>query len=398
MTWVLALLAVTLWAVAISRLYASSTSRSQQLMTATVTAFALSATLNVAAVGRAVVAVGGEQTLIVADHIAFLAVEALILLFVREISGRGLARRTIVVLVALTLAATTALLLVVGPTEEAMKYTNSLREHPWAWPWLGYWSITTIFALWAYGTGAVFYWRSTRQVRARAEALGVVLIAVGVTIALLINVLRACVVISAPLEEMKVWRGWSASLTLGAGTVLSVAVVGGLVIKTVVTWPARQRAWRLQREAVTALEPLWKVLTSVIPNITLDNRALTSLSGLRMSQRSRLYRRTIEINDGLLALGSYASAPLRQQARDQALATGEQASSAEVIADAVAVRLALRSYRERSPVQRCHDLVAKRPGGFSTEVERLSALAQAMAHCPLTARITGRLLEMESTP
>lgn len=397
MTWVLAPIAAALWVVAASRARAPSTSDAQRLMTATVTFFALAVTLNVPAVARAVVALGGERTLLIVDHLAVMAVEALILLFVREINGRGLARRTIAALIALTLSATTALLLVAGPTQEAMRYSTSLQEHPWAWPWVGYWSITIAFGLWAFTTGAAFYWRSVREPHAPAEALGVALIAVGVSIALLITVLRACIVISAPLEGMRLWQGWSIPLALSAVWVLFLVVVGGLVAKTAATWPARQRTWRLQREAVTTLEPLWKALTSVVPNITLDNRVLASVAGVRMSQRDKLYRRTIEINDGLLALTSYTSAPRWQQAMDQALATGQTPSSAAVVADAVALRLALHSYRERCPVEQSHALVTKRSGDFSTEVERLSALARAVTRCPLTAGITADLLEMENT-
>lgn len=398
MTWVLAPIAAALWVLAANRLRSAPASAAQRLMTATVTSFALTVTLKVPLVRHGVTAVGGQPADIVSDHLATMSVQVLILLFVREISGRGLTRRTITVLATLTLTCTTGLLLVMGPTYEAMTYSSSALTYPWAWPWVCYWSLTIVFGLWAFGTGAAFYWRYSRRVQPQGEALGVVLIAVGTSIALLVTVLRACIVISAPLEGMRIWEGWALPTALAAVTVLLMVVVAGLASKTVTTWPARRRTWRGQRESVSALEPLWKDLTSAIPNITLDHRALAPLAGIYSSQRDKLYRRMIEINDGLLALTSYTSAPLWRQAMDQALATGEAPGRARVVADAVTLRLALRNYRDRSPVvQASTHLVTEQSGDFSTEVDRLSDLATTTARCPLTARITERLLEMETT-
>ena len=398
MTWVLAPTAIALWALTLSRLRASATSRAQSVMTATVLALAAAVTLNVPAIWQAVITAGGEPVAIVADHVLTMTVQTLILLFVHEITGRGLTTRAIVGAAAVAVAVSTTALLILGPTSAAMLYKNAVQHHPAGWPWLAYWSATIAFGFWAFGSGARFYWRYPRQAGERGEALGFVLIGVGTTIALLLTVLRAGVLISAPLRQLRIWGGWAESTAFALGAVLSVIIAAGLMAKPTASWLARVKTWRDHRRSVADLEPLWAALTAAVPNIALDQRAMASLMGARLSPHDRLYRRMIEVNDGLLALAPYTSAPLWRDALDQALANGETRQRAHVVADTVALHVALARYRARSPVaQTSRHLVTRQADDFSAEIQRLSELARASTHCPLTAQITTQQMrEMES--
>lgn len=397
MTWMFAPAAAALWGLTLSRLLIRSTSRAQRVMTATVSCLAVVVTLQVPLIREGVLATWGERVLIIGDHLAAIAVEMLILLFVREIQGQGVTSRAIVGITAAVAAVTTGLLLLVGPTNEAMTYGVSAATYPSAWPWLTYWSITIAFGFWAFGAGARFYWRYPRQAGARGEALGIMLLGVGTTIALVVTMLRAGVVISAPVRQMQVWDGWATRVALVLVVVLLVAIVGGLMARAAASWVAQYATWRYHRRSVAAVEPLWRTLTTAVPNLTLDHRAMVSLMGARLSQRDTLYRRVIEINDGLLALGPYTSATVRDEALEEALAAGELPDRAHLVADTVAVHIALERYRSRSrAAQASAHLVTRQAGDFSAEVRRLSEIARASCDCPLTAEITQRMREKES--
>lgn len=396
MTWVAAPVGIALWALVIRRSWLRSPSSAQMIMTATVASLAAVVTLQVPVVRDGVIAAGGEMAAIIGDHLLALGVELLILLFVREIQGRGMSPRIIVGLTVAAATASTALLVIVTSTSEAMTYASSVERYPFGWPWLSYWSITIVYGLWAFGSGARFYWRYPRQAGARGEALGFLLIGVGTTIALALTVLRAGVAISAPVRQMRLWDGWAEEAALVLAAVLFAVIVAGLMSTTAASWLAQCSARRAHRRSVAALEPLWRSLTDAVPNITLDHRTLVSLMGVRLSQRDKLYRRMIEINDGLLALAPYTSAPLRQESFDQALSMGELPRHAHVVADTVTVAVALERYRARSPAaQPSTDLVTRQAGDFTAEVQRLSEIARA-SRWPLTAQITQQMLEKES--
>lgn len=397
MSWALAPMAAVLWALAFSRLRVKDASRAQKLMTATVLLLAATVTLFIPVVSDALSAVAGTPVADASSHLLAMAVETLILLFVREIRGAGVGP-LVIVGIALAAAGASTALLVAGVMSEATTYEASAQVYPWSWPWVSYWSITSAFDLWAFSAGARFYWRYPRQAALGSESLGLLLIGVGTTIALFLSMLRAGAVITAVLGQDHIWDGWAAALASVLIAALVVAVVAGLMSKAALSWPARWRAWRAQRRSLADLEPLWHTLTSAVPNITLDQRAVVSLTGTRLSQRDRLYRRVIEINDGLLALAPYTSALLWQQVFDRARTAGQPARQAQVVADAVALEASLARYRAGSPAaQASTHLVTRQPADFSAEVQRLSALAQASSCQPHKAQVTQRPREMEST-
>lgn len=398
MTWFFTPVAVALWALAAARLRASGTSPAQRLMTATVVSLAANVTLRVPVVWEGVSAAGGALAAIGAKHLLTMVTETLILLFVREIHGRGVGARAIVGIAVAAAIAITGLLFFTGPADVGLTYEGYARLYTSSWPWMAYWSITLAFGMWAFWAGSRFYWRYQHRAGRGPEALGFMLIGLGATIALLITVLKAAVVLTALVGQMSVWNGWAIKVAPVLIMALILAVVAGLISKSAASWWARWGERRDHRRSLAALEPLWRGLTSAVPNIALDQRAMASLTGNHLSPHDKLYRWVIEINDGLLALASYTSAPLWQEAFDHARAAGEPAQQARVIADTVALNVSLARYRARSRVEQpSTHLVTRQSGDFSIEVERLSLLSHTGQRCRLTAQITQRMLEMETT-
>ena len=396
MTWLYPTVALALWALVIARARASSTSTAQRLMSATVVFLAANVTLRVPVVWEAVGDVAGGAFAIGCKHLLTMTTETLILLFVREVHGRGISRRAIVATALAAGAAITALLFVVEPTDAALTYEGYARLYTSSWSWMAYWSITVAFGLWAFTAGARFYWRYQHQAGRGADGLGFLLIGLGTSIAALITALKACVVLSALLGRMSLWDGWAIKVAPLMIAALVLAVVAGLVSKSTAARWARWRARGEHLRSLSVLEPLWQTLTRAVPNITLDHRAMASLTGRHLSAHDKLYRRVIEINDGLLVLAPYTSAPLWQEALERAHASGEPAQQARVIADTVALHASLTNYRAHlQAASSTAHLVTRQSGDFSAEVDRLSLLARASRCCPLTAHITQQMLERE---
>ncbi|MFB6560564.1 MAB_1171c family putative transporter [Streptomyces sp. NPDC056400] len=108
-------------------------------------------------------------------------------------------------------------------------------------------------------------------------------------------------------------------------------------------WPLSQlRRRRWERNSFTALEPLWREVTSAVPEVVLDPG---STDADTHDLDFHLHRRVIEINDGVLALRRYRQAAVRdaaaaEVARRGAADTpeGDAEVEAAVIAAAVAAK------------------------------------------------------------
>ncbi|MCG8920785.1 hypothetical protein L6E12_34020, partial [Actinokineospora sp. PR83] len=104
------------------------------------------------------------------------------------------------------------------------------------------------------------------------------------------------------------------------------------------------RRYRLHRR----LGPLWRALHRADPTIALDPPAVPDalvLGGLR----PRLYRRVIEIRDGLLALRPYRCRDTTESARAAATAAGLTGRELAAAVEAAAVAAALRSRADGTP-------------------------------------------------
>jgi hypothetical protein len=124
-------------------------------------------------------------------------------------------------------------------------------------------------------------------------------------------------------------------------TAAHVLVLVGATLPAIVGWLQRYR--HFQR-----LGPLWRALYEADPAIALDPPATPDLLALR-GLRLRLYRRVIEIRDGLLALRPYREQHVAAVARERARSAGLRGARLDATVEAATVAAALRSRAAGDP-------------------------------------------------
>ena len=114
--------------------------------------------------------------------------------------------------------------------------------------------------------------------------------------------------------------------------VSQVLVLLGIVLPALAGWVSRFRLYR-------RLSPLWTVLYRADPAIALDPPGVLALGKLKL----RLYRRVIEIRDGLLALQPYRDPGVAVTARERAQQAGLRGTRLEAEVEATVVAAALHA-------------------------------------------------------
>jgi hypothetical protein len=145
-----------------------------------------------------------------------------------------------------------------------------------------------------------------------------------------------------------------------------LAVSGGLLVAVGAMWPAvrltRQRLKRALHAYVQhrQLYPLWRALYEISPTIALDPPSSRSADVVRFfAPNFRLYRRIIEIRDGLLVLRPYYDAGVQHVARRVGAMHGVSRESASARAEAVVIKAAVTAAMEgRRPVVSAVDPVS----------------------------------------
>jgi len=182
--------------------------------------------------------------------------------------------------------------------------------------------------------------RYARAADAPALRIGMRLVAAGTAIALLYLVNKVVLTAAArfgfayPLGALPV---------VGAGlpAAADVLVLVGATLPATAGWLHRYRHYQ-------HLGPLWRALYRAEPAIALDPPAgpdLLAVGGLRL----RLYRRVIEIRDGLLVLHPYRADDVAAAAREHARLAGLSGRRLEATVEAAAVAAALRSHASGNP-------------------------------------------------
>ncbi|MCC2279948.1 hypothetical protein LKL35_31660 [Streptomyces sp. ET3-23] len=164
-------------------------------------------------------------------------------------------------------------------------------------------------------------------------------------------------------------------------------LVAGL---TMPSWgPRVSDGRRMARNFITyqRLHPLWHALSTAVPGIALDPQPAGRLARLLPGDINfRLYRRVIEIQDGLLALRPYMDSDIIAAARRSADEAGLSGDALQAQAQAVSLAAALRAKRDhrQQPGEEPAPLGpdATRGGGYADEVAWLLKVAQAYTVLP----------------
>jgi hypothetical protein len=138
------------------------------------------------------------------------------------------------------------------------------------------------------------------------------------------------------------------------------------------------------------LENLWKALSDAAPSITLTDPGFTLREGLRTrTAEFRLYRRIIEIRDGLLMLAPHLDSTVRQEAeragRDGGL-TGDELRAAILAAQIATALHTSRPLPQRS-TQGARSVSEPDQMNVLQEATWLTQVAAALDHSPTVHRV-----------
>jgi hypothetical protein len=210
------------------------------------------------------------------------------------------------------------------------------------------------------------FWRTSRSASAGLLRHGLRAMATGISLVALYAVLKTAAIlahafgIAMPVEQAE--PAANALRTIGTIICLvGVAVPASGKLRSVVY--AYRSLW--------ALRPLWGVMRRTFPDVILfpRRRALVELAGVDEVQL-RLYRRVIEIRDGMLTLRDYLPAGALAAAR-------EYVGDDPALVEACGIALALRRHRAGVAPTEHGDRWADIGGELADEVAWLSGVSAA---------------------
>jgi hypothetical protein len=152
-----------------------------------------------------------------------------------------------------------------------------------------------------------------------------------------------------------------------ASTVLAFVV--GLLWPGAVRWPLMRHI--IAYHAYRRLRPLWRAYVQAEPGIALAETGRPTLRDIEL----RLYRRVIEIRDGMLAVRPYADARSREIAFREAQRAGH--TNPDLVGEAAGLEVARRAKLQGLP--QAHDHADALTGGadLADEIRVLTRIAKA---------------------
>ncbi|GAA4550745.1 hypothetical protein GCM10023192_76070 [Amycolatopsis samaneae] len=173
------------------------------------------------------------------------------------------------------------------------------------------------------------------------------------------------------------------------GLVVVALWFAGVVLTTwqgVVERPLRGLA---ARRGIRAVTPLWSVLVAALPQLHL---APTAWHGAEFS----LYRRLIEIRDGLLALRGHVPPELAEWVRESARRHAAPADEPTTTAAGLAAALVAREHGRGWPEPPAAPTAAT--PSIAAETAWLSAVSAAFTRSPVVAEVRDRAVAAYATP
>lgn len=149
-----------------------------------------------------------------------------------------------------------------------------------------------------------------------------------------------------------------------------------------VRWVIRQRSYR---RSYRQLEPLWRAVHAVVPEVRFPPRDGAT------RPRLRLYGRVTEIHDAEFVVRPYVDDVLRAEVVAAAAEAGLVGDEAGAVVDAVLLAAGLTAVRDDRATAPLADPVRSAPSGLTEidlgdEVRRLEAMSAAYVRSPLVAR------------
>lgn len=187
----------------------------------------------------------------------------------------------------------------------------------------------------------------------------------------------------------RVSSGWSDLTWMCGDTGTLLTLIGW----TLPGWGPRLSGLRYQRHIRTQhrrLEILWKALSDAAPSITLTDPCFTSRE--RLSTRTaefRLYRRIIEIRDGLLMLAPHLDPTVREQAQRAGCREGLTSDELQAAILAAQIATALHTHQPlpAQPAHRAQSAAEPEQMDVLQETMWLTQVSAALEHSPVVRHV-----------
>ena len=387
-TVVAALLPTLFWAGSLLRIPAARRSAPQRTLCFSLALFAAALTLNLPAVYIAFDrSVGVPNLADLGEHLCGVWGVAGILRLARQVTATapaGPAWHELALPGFATVAITVLFVLAPIPAE-APSFTTAYGYLPEI---TAYWMVTIGYFGITLAALARLSLRYAGRVKRPSLRIGLQVLGVGVALGVAYSLSKLAELVAAQLPNA------DAAQHLAAATGHALLAVGALTMSVGLLIPALgprlRAAERAARTyvALRRLQPLWEMLWRATPNILLDpSRARWQDLLAFRQQESRLYRRVIEIEDGLLALRPYMADDVAQDALAVASAAGLVGRDRDATVEACCLAVAVAAKRSgRGPAAAA---AASRTTGtqgaadLATEVQLLGQLARVLRRSPV---------------
>ena len=284
-------LLVLLWGATVVRLPTLWRDQRQRALWASVCAIALAKTVSFPPIAERV----GVPIL---PHLLGVTSAFFLLRFIALVTGTGVRARQFALLVTVLLTLVGFDLVAGGIDTEA-----DLLAHEQGWAVVAYWVVLEAYLGTVLVTTSGLFWRISGQAPAGLPRVGLRVTAGGTALVACYAALKGSLILAnnlgAPIAFARVEPiGMSVQTS---GLILTIA---GLLVPAT----RRARAAYAASRSLLVLRPLWKAMRDAFPEVILftPRRAVVELAGVD-DVHLRLYRRVIEIRDGLLALRPYVS-------------------------------------------------------------------------------------------
>lgn len=182
--------------------------------------------------------------------------------------------------------------------------------------------------------------RYARLTDSRAVGVGMLMVVVG-TIGALLYLVNKMVLTAASRFTFDYPAGRTTLMSQVLPASAHVLVLSGVALPAILSWLYRYRLYQ-------RLGPLWRALYHAEPAIALDPPRVPDV--LRVSQlRLHVYRRVIEIRDGLLALRPYRDPFIAATSTQRATRAGMRGQELAATVEAATIAAALQSRTVRTP-------------------------------------------------
>ncbi|ONI88609.1 hypothetical protein ALI144C_06120 [Actinosynnema sp. ALI-1.44] len=164
-------------------------------------------------------------------------------------------------------------------------------------PTVAYWLLLLLYHIAASVSCAFVCWRTSRSAKSRSLRAALLMFCFG-------SVTASALMSSSILHLMTRWT-WIPPLYPAICATEALFLTAGAAVPIAADL---RRRWEDIR-TLHRLTPLWHELVTTVPEIVLDpvRGPLADLAGSMRSTRRKLYRRVVEIRDGMLAVSPYVS-------------------------------------------------------------------------------------------